>query len=68
MLRVEEGKDVLAGHEALLHVPQLQVIHGQHVLLLFLLIEEGEGSALAELYHKDHGQHPTLPMCLALPR
>lgn len=34
---------MLAGHEALLHVPQLQVIHGQHVLLLFLLRESKEG-------------------------
>lgn len=37
LFRVEEGKDVLAGHETLLHVSQLQVVHLQHVLLLLLL-------------------------------
>lgn len=37
LLGVEEGEYMLAGHEALLHVAQLQVVHGQHVLLLFLL-------------------------------
>ena len=42
LLRVEEGKDVFAGHEALLHVPQLQVVHGEHVFLLFLLEERQE--------------------------
>lgn len=68
LLCVEDGEDVLVGHEALLHVTDFEVVQRQHVLLLFLLIEEGEGSALAELYHKDHGQHPTLPMWLALPR
>lgn len=40
LLRVEEGEDVLARHEALLHVTQLQVVHGQHVFLLFLLWAE----------------------------
>lgn len=34
---VEEGKDMLAGHEAFLHIAQLQVVHLQHVLLLLLL-------------------------------
>lgn len=34
---VEEGKDVLAGHETFLHIAQLQVVHLQHVLLLLLL-------------------------------
>lgn len=34
---VEEGEDVLAGHEALLHIAQLQVVHLKHVLLLLLL-------------------------------
>ena len=68
LLCVEDGEDVLVGHEALLHVTDFEVVQRQHVLLLFLLIEEGEGSALAELYHKDHDQHPMLPMCLALPR
>lgn len=34
---VEEGKDVLAGHEALLHIAQLQVVHLKHVFLLLLL-------------------------------
>lgn len=37
LLSVEESEDVLAGHEALLHIPQLQVVHWKHVLLLFLL-------------------------------
>ena len=68
LLCVEDGEDVLVGHEALLHVTDFEVVQRQHVLLLFLLIEGGEGSALAELYHKDRGQHPTLPMWLALPR
>lgn len=44
LLRVEEGKDVFAGHEALLHVPQFQVVHGQHVLLLLLLGGRGKGT------------------------
>lgn len=34
---VEEGEDVLAGHEAFLHIPQLQVVDLQHVLFLLLL-------------------------------
>lgn len=37
LLGVEEGKDVLAGHETFLHIAQLQVVHLQHVLLLFFL-------------------------------
>lgn len=37
LLRVKQGKDMLARHEALLHVPQLQIVHGQHIFLLFLL-------------------------------
>ena len=37
LLGVEEGEDVLAGHETLFHVTQLQVVHLQHVLLLLLL-------------------------------
>lgn len=37
LFSVEEGEDMLAGHEALLNVTQLQVVHLQHVLLLFLL-------------------------------
>lgn len=42
LLGVEEGEDVLAGHEALLHVAQLEVVHLEHVLLLFLLQGERE--------------------------
>lgn len=42
LLSVEEGKDVLAGHEAFLHIAQLQVVHLQHVLLLLLLQEATE--------------------------
>lgn len=41
LLRVEDGEDVLVGHEALLHVPDLQVVQWQHVLLLLLLGGEG---------------------------
>lgn len=37
LFSVEEGKDMLAGHEAFLHIAQLQVVHLQHVLLLLLL-------------------------------
>lgn len=44
LLRVEYGKDVLAGHEALLHVSQLQVVQRQHVLLLFLLLKHPQTS------------------------
>lgn len=41
---------MLARHEALLHVPQLQVVHRQHVFLLFLLwVEMGAIGIL--LYH-----------------
>lgn len=47
LLSVEEGKDVFAGHEALLHVAQLQVVHLEHVLLLFLL--QGERKRRAGL-------------------
>lgn len=36
---IEDGKDLFAGHEALLHVSQLQVVERQHVLLLFLLMK-----------------------------
>lgn len=42
LFSVEESKDMLAGHEALLNIPQLQVIHWQHVLLLLLLKEEDQ--------------------------
>lgn len=45
LLGVEEGEDVLAGHEALLHVAQLEVVHLEHVLLLFLLQGERERRA-----------------------
>lgn len=31
---------MFAGHEALLNIPHLQVIHWQHVLLLLLLKEK----------------------------
>lgn len=34
---IEDGKDVLAGHEAFFHIPQLQVVQRQHVLLLLFL-------------------------------
>ena len=68
LLCVEDGEDVLVGHEALLHVTDFEVVQRQHVLLLFLLREEGEGSALAGFYHQDHGQQPTPLMWLALPR
>lgn len=37
LLSVKKGEDVFARHEALLHVAQLQVVHLEHVLLLFLL-------------------------------
>ncbi len=37
LLRVKDGKHVLAGHEALLHIFDLQIVQRQHVLLLFLL-------------------------------
>ena len=36
-LGVEDGEDMLAGHEALLNVTDLQVVQRQHVLLLLLL-------------------------------
>lgn len=52
LLGVEEGEDVLAGHEALLHVAQLEVVHLEHVLLLFLLQgarERRAGSKLGAL-------------------
>lgn len=39
LFSIEDGKDMFTGHEALLHVSQLQVVQRQHVLLLFLLIE-----------------------------
>lgn len=39
LFSVEDGKDLLAGHEALLQISQLQVVQLQHVLLLFLLIK-----------------------------
>lgn len=34
---IEERKDVLARHKALLHIPNFQVVQGEHVLLLFFL-------------------------------
>ena len=37
LLSVEEGKDVLPGHKACIYIPQPQVVHLEHVLLLFLL-------------------------------
>lgn len=40
LLCVEDGKHVLAGHEALLHVSDLQIVQGQHVLLLLLLWDQ----------------------------
>lgn len=43
LLCVEDGKHVLVGHEALLHVPDLEVVQWQHVLLFFLLRREGRG-------------------------
>lgn len=49
LLGVEEGEDVLAGHEALLHVAQLEVVHLEHVLLLFLLQGERESRAGSKL-------------------
>lgn len=36
-LRVEDTEYVLAGHEALLHIANLQVVQWEHVLLLLLL-------------------------------
>lgn len=42
LFSVEEGKDMLAGHEAFLDIAQLQVVHLQHVLLLLLLQEAKE--------------------------
>ena len=48
LLCVEDGEDMLVGHEALLHVTDFEVVQRQHVLLLFLLVEEGEGSALVD--------------------
>lgn len=36
---VKDGEDVLAGHEALFHVSQLQIVERQHELLLFLLMK-----------------------------
>lgn len=39
LLGVEDGKDVLAGHEAFFHVSQLQIVERQHKLLLFFLIK-----------------------------
>lgn len=50
LLGVEEGKDVLAGHEAFLHVAQPQVVHLQHVLLLFLL----QGAKKRHAHYKVH--------------
>lgn len=41
LLCVEEGEDMLARHEALLHITELQIVHRQHVLLLFLLLRGG---------------------------
>lgn len=37
LLRVEQRKDVFAGHEAFFHITNLQVVQRQHVLLLFFL-------------------------------
>lgn len=37
LLCIEDGEHVLAGHEAFFHIPDLQVVQGQHVFLLFLL-------------------------------
>lgn len=37
MFSVKQGKDVFAGHEALLDVFEFQVVDRQHVLLLLLL-------------------------------
>lgn len=45
LFSIEEGKDVLAGHKAFLHIAQLQVVHLQHVLLLLLLQEAKEKHA-----------------------
>lgn len=42
LFSIEDGKDMFAGHEALLHISQLQVVKRQHVLLLFLLIKHSD--------------------------
>lgn len=39
---IKECKDVLAGHEALLHIPDFQVVQWEHVFLFFFLLFRGE--------------------------
>lgn len=46
LLCVEDGKDVLVGHETFFHITDFEVVQGQHVLLLLLLRAEGRGIAL----------------------
>lgn len=41
LLCVEDGKHMLVGHEALLHIPDFEVVQWQHVLLFFLLRRQG---------------------------
>lgn len=48
LLRVEDGKHVLVGHEALLHISDFEVVQWQHVLLLFLLRREGRSLTWAD--------------------
>ena len=57
---VEEGEDVLAGHEALLHIAQLQVVHLQHVLLLLLLQEAKEKhTAVTHVREREREKKPS---------
>lgn len=52
LFSVEESKDVLAGHETLLHVTQLQVVHLQHVFLL-LFLQGATEKHIFERYERD---------------
>lgn len=52
LFSIEESKDVLAGHETLLHVAQLQVVHLQHVFLL-LLLQRATEKEIFERYERD---------------
>lgn len=43
---------MLAGHEALLHIPDLQVVQGKHVFLFFLLLYRGERGDVNRTSHQ----------------
>ncbi len=50
LLCVKDGKDVLAGHEALFYVSHLQVVQRKHVFLLFFLDNETDNGHLLLSY------------------